>query len=292
MERNESLDTILKGEGEIKPSLSDSALAMLYRCGRQFEFRYVENIKVPPGSALIVGISTHDSVANNLRMKKDTGFLLPLEQVKDTASDQVKGLWEQGVKLSKDEIKEGPKKAKAEAIDTAVGLSALHHGELAPKIKPKEVERFFRVELIGYPMDLTGRIDIEEEDDSLRDTKTSARSPSQADVDASDQVTIYSLGKTIVDGATPEQLAKAFSVTQRITERKLTMDYLVKTKVKKVVSLETKRTEAHLHRIFRLIEQAVVVIEKGAFMPNPNGWWCSKSWCGYWDRCPYFSGRE
>jgi hypothetical protein len=275
-----------------KPTLSDSALAMLYRCGKQYEFRYVENIKVPPGSALIVGISTHDSVAHNMRSKKDTGALLPLEQIKDTASDQVKGLWQQGVKLNKDEVKEGPKKAKAEAIDTAVGLSALHYSELAPKIKPKEVERFFRVELIGYPMDLTGRIDLEEEDDSLRDTKTSARSPSQADVDASDQVTIYSLGKTIVDGATPEQLAKAFSVTQRIVERKLTMDYLVKTKVKKVVSLETKRTEAHLHRIFRLIEQAVVVIEKGAFMPNPNGWWCSKNWCGYWDRCPYFSGRE
>lgn len=276
----------------IKPALSDSALAMLYKCGTQYEFRYVKGVKVPPGSALIIGISTHDAAAMNLKSKRDTGELLPVEQCTDTASDQVKGLWSNGVALNKDETKDGPKKAKAAAIDLAVNLSKLHHKELAPVIKPLQVERYFRVELIGYPMDLTGRIDVEEEDDSIRDLKTSGRSPTQADIDASDQVTIYSLGKSVVDGATPEQLAKAFTVTQRIEERKLTMDYLVKTKVPKVVSINTKRTEAHLRRIFLLVEQAVVVIEKGAFTPNPNGWWCSKTWCGYWSQCPYFSGRE
>ena len=38
-----------------KPSLSDTALNMLYRCAMQYFYRYVEGLKIPPGIAQLIG---------------------------------------------------------------------------------------------------------------------------------------------------------------------------------------------------------------------------------------------
>ncbi len=279
-------------EKPLKPSLSDSALKMLAKCGAQYMFRYIEGIKIPPGIAQVVGIATHKSVNADLNQKKEAGILLPNDEVEDRAAQAVKGTWQDGVTLTEQEKKEGLKKIKGQAIDDAVVLSKLHHAEMAPKIEPLELEKFFRIEMRGYPMDLTGRFDIKEVSGNLRDTKTSKRSPVQKDVDADDQLTIYALAENVVEGAHHEDVAKAFAVSNRIKPRKLYMDYLVKTQKPKVVTVETRRQPEQMYRLFRMIEIAVKVHETGVFMPNPNGWWCSKTYCGYWSRCPYFSGRE
>ena len=121
-------------------------------------------------------------------------------------------------------------------------------------------------------MDLVGRIDIEEAE-TIRDTKTSAKSPQEDEAHMSDQLTIYALGKKVETGVMP---------------KKLYMDYLIKTKVPKTLTLETERTDADFDRIFRLIERGIEVIDKGTFTPNPSGWWCSDRWCGFWaDTCPF-----
>lgn len=259
-----------------KPSLSATALRTIMRCPQQYYYRWVENIKVPPGIAQIIGIGVHKVANLNLSNKKDKGELLSEDSVKDAAADNINGLWQQGIKLDDEEKKEGPKKIKGQAVDLAVSLSTLHHQELAPKIEPVHLERFFRLELQGYPMDLTGRMDVEEKD-SIRDLKTAGKSPSEADVLADDQLTLYALGKKVMEGNIPG---------------KLYLDSLVKTKVPKLVTLETTREQKHLDRILRHVERAIVVIEKGAFMANSNGWHCSKRFCGYHDICPFFSGRN
>ena len=259
-----------------KPSLSATALRTIMRCGQQYFYRWVENLKVPPGVTQIVGISVHKVANLNLSNKMDKGALLLEDEVRDAAADNLNGLWQQGIKLDDEEKKEGPKKIKGQAVDLAVSLSALHHQDLAPKIEPINLERFFRLELQGYPMDLTGRMDVEEKD-SVRDLKTAGKSPTQADIDADDQLTIYALGKKAIEGQIPG---------------KLYLDNLVKTKTPKLVTLETTRNQGHLDRILRHLERAIIVIEKGAFLPNSNGWHCSKKFCGYADRCPFFSGRD
>lgn len=255
-----------------KPSLSDSALNMLYRCGMQFYYRYREGRKIPPGIAQVVGRATDGSVSMDLQNKIDKGRLRRTDEVMDTARDGVNGAWQEGVRLVEDELKESAKKLKGEAVDQAVILSILHHDEIAPVIEPVQVQRFFRLELQGYPMDLTGRIDIEEAE-TIRDTKTSAKSPQEDEAHTSDQLTIYALGKKVTTGVLPKRLY---------------LDYLIKTKTAKTLTLETERTEADFKRIFRLIERGIEVIDKGVFMPNPSGWWCSNRWCGYWaDTCPF-----
>ena len=255
-----------------KPHLSDSALNMLYRCGQQFYYRYIEGKKIPPGIAQVIGRATHGSVHLDLQNKIDKGMLRKADEVKDAARDSINGAWQQGVRLVEEELKESAKKLKGAAVDQAVALSVLHHDELAPIIEPVQVERFFRLELQGYPMDLVGRIDIEEAE-TIRDTKTSAKSPQMDEAHMSDQLTIYALGK---------------KVETRIMPKKLYMDYLIKTKVPKTLTLETERTDADFNRIFRLIERGIEVIDKGAFTPNPSGWWCSDRWCGFYESvCPF-----
>lgn len=264
---------------------------MLMRCGQQDYYRNVLGLKIPPGVAQVIGQSVHKVAALNLTSKRDKGELMHSDEVMDVAADQTKGIWQNGVMLSQDEKKEGLKKVKAAAVDESVRMSSLHHTELAPKIDPAEIERYFRLELVGFPMDLSGRIDVEEKDGSIRDLKTSKKSPTQGEIDVDDQLTIYSLGKRIVEGFDQDQLTKAFAVANRLSPQKLFVDTLVKTKAAKIVTLETKRNQNHIERIFRIVERAITVLEKGAVMPNPNGWWCSRTWCGYTDRCKFFSGR-
>ncbi len=259
-----------------KPNISDSRMKMHIKCGQQDMYRYEMGLKVPPGIAQVVGIGTHKVANLNLVNKKDRGGLLLEDEVTDAARDQIKGLWQEGVTLKADEKTVGAKKLKGQAVDDSVRLSRLHHREVAPGIKPIGVERFFRIDLGDQPMDLVGRIDVEEPD-GIDDLKTSAKSPNAEDVRRDDQLTIYALARKVETGKIPKNLR---------------LDALVKTKVEKYVPMPTERTQTDLDRVVRLLDITIKDIQAGHFFPNPNGWHCSKSWCGFWDRCPYFSGRD
>ena len=255
-----------------KPVMSESAFRMLVRCGMQFFWRYIEGLVIPPGISMVVGTATDVSVDTDLNFKKNTGALRIDDEIKDIARDALNLNWQKGVRLVGDELKESQKKLKGEAVDDAVTLSTLHHKELAPTIEPVEIQRFWKLELADYPYDLTGRIDIEEPD-KTRDVKTSAKSPSWDEAHKSRQLTIYSLARKITKG---------------VGWKKLSLDYLIRTKTPKHIVLETERTEEDFQGFFRLYERAMFVIEKGAFMPNTDGWHCSDRYCGYWaDRCPF-----
>lgn len=261
-----------------KPTISDSAIRMLKRCPLQYYYRYVESRVVPPGVALIVGKATDDAVSRNLQNKADSGALLPPDMVEDAARDSVVGEWSKGVRLVGDETKESQSKLKGEAVDTAVTLSRLHHHAFAPKINPLPdgVQRYFRLELDGYSMDLTGRIDIEEKT-KLRDTKTSKRSPQEDEADKSDQLTIYALGAKVIRGKIPKTVH---------------LDYLIKTKTPKTVELTSRRNQADINQMLKLVERAIESIQTGVFMPNNEGWHCSNRFCGYWDSVCWAGRRD
>lgn len=261
-----------------KPQLHQSMISMYYKCPEQFRRRYGARFDwndreeiVPPGIALITGIATHKSIESNLNSKIDTGELLPLEQVKDIARDNVIGQFNQEVTITKEEG--DPKKLKGECIDMTVTLSELHAIELAPVLLPVSVERKWVVELDNFPYDLSGMWDIEEEGDVIRDTKTSGKSPSTKDADASEQLTMYSLAKQVCDGKKPPYMY---------------IDALVKLKTPKIVTLATSRTDAQHNILLRRVEIVTHAVEKGVFTPaNPQDWWCSKKFCGYYNSCIY-----
>lgn len=274
-----------------KTQLHYSMLNQLGGCGEQFRRRYGFlfgwNDKpeiIPPGVALIIGIATHKSIESNLGNVISGNCHLSVEEVKEIAFAEASGLWQAEVFLN-DEDTINIEKTKGDSIDMAVSLATLHRTEIAPKLFPSAVERKWVIKLDGYPVDLAGTIDIEEEvelgDGSklthIRDTKTAGKSPTASDAESSNQLSMYALAKKVVDGKLPDRIF---------------LDGLVKTKVPKVVTLETTRTEFQLQSLFRRIERAVEIIEKGAFMPcQPTDWHCSRKWCGYALTCKFWSGK-
>jgi len=257
-----------------KPVLHQSQIGTWDHCPMQYYFRYVKGRIKPPGVALIRGQGVHQAAEKDLTAKRDNGALLPDDEVTDIARDTVVSYWQQnGVRLSDDEKAQGEKAVIAETIDTAVGLAATHHGELAPVLEPVHIERPWKLELQGCPVDLQGTIDLQEPQ-SLRDLKTSAKSPTRTAAETSLQLTMYHLAASKLDGVQPEQVA---------------LDFLVSTKTPKIVTLRSTRDPSDWQQLLDRVAVMAQAIDAGVFVPRlPDHWICSDKWCGYWrDECPF-----
>lgn len=260
---------------EEKPVVSISQLNMLNKCGEQYRRRYVLGEKIPPAFVMVVGSAVDGGVNANMRNKKEVDLLLPEEQIVDITVDTFKKkIAEEGVKLDDDEVHLGLKKAQGMYQDRSTSLAKLHYSKFAPIIKPTHIQRKMRVILKDYPRDLTGYIDIQEGRESVRDTKTKGKSMNQSDADSDDQLTMYAMFVKAVDGFIP---------------KKLCFDVLVATKTKfKDQAIVTKRTEDDFRPVLARIENFIITLEKGSFVPCPESFWgCSKKYCGYWPTCRY-----
>lgn len=263
---------------------------MLSRCGEQFRRHYVEGERIAPAVAIVVGTGVHRGVERNMRAKLENpdGLLsVTFEEVADAARDSVERQWGFGVELSDDERKAGEAKTKAGAIDKAVRLSEGHFTRLAPEIQPTHVERQWVLDLKGYDFQLAGAIDIQTIEKSaslavnsvglftaVRDTKTSSKTPSGNPAETSIQMTCYSLAVKVSDGALPAAVG---------------LDYLIDLKRgPKIETYWSERKEEDFRPFLDRVAVAHAAMEKGIFMPaNPDDWWCSKKWCGYWSTCRY-----
>lgn len=271
---------IMKNKEE-KPQMHYSALAMLGKCGEMYRRRYVENEKISPAVAMLVGTGTHKAAEKDLKNKCQTGNLLCSEEIGEIAKDTITGAWDQGVSFTVDEQKEGLKKIKGLTIDKTVSFARKYHSFLAPTLNPiseAHIEKNFVIEIPGYPVNISGTIDVEEENET-RDLKTKGKSPSQGEADDSDQLTTYAMSRFVETGKIPDRL---------------TLDCIVGLKAGPVIkSVSTTRTKDNFSVLLRRLETAILVIEKGAFVPtNQDNWICSEKFCGYATTCPYFRGKK
>jgi hypothetical protein len=92
------------------------------------------------------------------------------------------------------------------------------------------------------------------------------------------QLTTYALAEKIIDGVMPGLVG---------------LNVLVRTPKRhdmKLVQLESKRTQEHFDPLLARLERFSRVLESGMFTPAPpSAWWCAKSYCAYWQKCPYAS---
>jgi hypothetical protein len=257
--------------------VSHTKLNMFSRCGEQYRRRYILGHRMPPSVSLLVGRAVDRSVTANLQNKIDTKQLQPLDVVSDMARDVVKADLEQGFVLSEEEAQEGLTKVKGEAIDKSVRLAQLHATSVAPAIEPVAVQRGLSVTLQReQPVEVVALLDCQEEG-RVRDSKTSAKSPNKNEAHRSMQLSIYAMAGRVHDGETPS----------------LVLDYLVDTKVPKAVSLETTRGPKDFATLLNRIDAFVAAHNTGVFMPtNPDSWWCSPDYCGYFDTCRYVRRPE
>jgi hypothetical protein len=83
------------------------------------------------------------------------------------------------------------------------------------------------------------------------------------------------------------------AVTRGATDPIVQLDHLVKTKVPKYVSQQSRRAPDDHIRLMRRVEAAAKVIEAGAFYPTgADSWTCCAKWCGYWENHCAFGRRK
>lgn len=264
-----------------KPALHHSMLATLSKCGMQVYYRWVEGIKIPPSFALHVGSAVHRAAELDLRRKMETGAQAHLVEVIERARDSLGAAVEgDGVLLSPEEKTVGIKALVAEAQDEAASLARLHHGELTPILAPVAVEKKMRLELVGFPFDLEGTVDVQEVG-AIWDLKTSSRAPGVNDAEGHPQLETYAM---MLD----RHGEKADSIG---------LNTLVKSKSgkPKLARVSAPAPKVYDH-VLKRIEAAAHTIQAGAFYPadptGPSGWVCTEKFCGYWNICPFGRARR
>lgn len=263
----------------MKHQLHATGMETLAMCGVRYETAYIQGIKRPPSARAHIGTAVDRSVRKNLSAKIETGELLPLEEVQETARDTLVERWAEGVRLTEEDVEDGMDRDKA--LDMSVGLSALHHKAMAPRIRPTHVARKWVLDIDGLGVQLAGEIDIQEPD-AIRDTKTSGKSPVKTLAEESLQLSVYALAD--------RQLALAAGQPETLP-KKVALDYLVKTPKRgdeKLVQLVSVRTLDSLQPVLARLEQMDRIIQSGVFTPAPIGsWWCCARYCQYHDICKY-----
>lgn len=285
-------------------SWNNSNLSLLQRCGEAYRRRVIEEDLDPPTPSLIRGSTVHQIAKVALRRKlggKTNAELPTVEEARDLAATDFERRWgEQEVRLVPGDEEDGATalaQAKADAKDFAVALSGYHVAELAPRLRPVAIERKIIVKPQDSDLQIHGTLDVitqPEEPvtldaaginavgrDTIRDLKTSAKSPSRDAADKSQQLSMYAMIRAAEVGALPEALA---------------LDYLVRTPKRgdlKAVELATTRDAADVQALVARLNTAVEAVKRGVFMPaDPTSWWCSEKWCGFWSSCPYVRRGE
>lgn len=243
--------------------LSASSIATFLRCGQQWFFAYVANIKRPPSLKQAIGLSAHEAFAGNMQQKISTHEDLPLTDVMDVYSSS----WDGMESIMEPEDDDDPAKAK----DDGYRLVRKQHSDVAPAIQPTLVEWPFQFEVNGVSYSGTG--DLVDNKRRVRDWKTTARTPSKGTSHLL-QMTGQALGYR--------------QATQKV-ESEVVLDYLIYTKEPKYLPIASggpidDKTIAIFAKVVRDVEAE---INAGRFLPNglmSNA--CS--WCGYRDICPAY----
>lgn len=248
----------------LRKQYHQSEVQTFLKCGKQWEFRYLLGIRTPPKAALTVGSSVDAGVTRNLVQK--------ITSKKDLSVTEVLDVYSTDFDLRKDETDwedENPGAIK----DMGASLVRAHHEKLAPQIQPKTVQEKFVIELDGG-FDVGGTIDLTEEDGTVADTKTSKNKYAEDSIHRALQPAIYDFASMVLTGKKP----KAFRYDVIIKP--------TKTKGPEIQQVTGQVTEDDHAWFFNAVSNMDKAIKAGIALPAPEGaWWCSKDWCGYWDKC-------
>lgn len=247
------------------PRYHQSAVGCYLKCGKQYEFRYIQGLKVRPRAALTVGRAVDEAVSFNLENKIGTGIDAPLEQVEAICSDVFDEL-----SLETDWKEDSPGEQK----DMSLSMTRAHHEILAPTIDPETVQEEFHIELDGKEYSIGGTFDLTTKDGVLVDTKTSRLKYEPESIQTNTQPVLYDFAYE----ALRQKKAKSFRYDVLIKPTKT-----LGTRVQQVEGVVTEKAREFL---FETLDQVHKGIKAGVAMPAAeSSWFCSKNWCGYWDMC-------
>jgi len=230
---------------------------MFLRCSKQWFYRYVEGLKVPPSGALIEGRAYHETLEENFKQKITSKEDLPVDDCLDifsTAWDSI---------LLEEETIEWEGKKPGSLKDQGTGLVGEYISSTSSIVQPVRVEETAISEVAGVKFVL--RFDLEDENKALIDHKTSARRYNQEDVDKDLQAS-----------------ATAFALNRPIIYYN---HVAVKKKSPVIQIVRTHRLRSDIDWWAEMAASVVTQMKSGIAPPRPTGWWCSPRFCGFYDLC-------
>lgn len=242
-----------------KGYLSFSAMSTYLKCARQFMYAYIENLKQPPGVALIEGSAHHEVLENdNNKFLGKKGFQSPeimVEEFSDIFSDKSKEIPRKVWQLEKDKETDILVRGKMMIENYTSGIRT--------QLVPLESESFFEVDVKGVPV--AGFIDLNDKNLGVQDYKVTKAAKSQTEANTSLQLWIYRKAKKVnKSGFLCFTKTKNGSIKQTQTEDSFTKD----------------ESSANV------IKDVADSIKKGSFPRcDPASWACTPKFCGYYKKC-------
>lgn len=253
--------------------LSYTQMSTLFRCGRQYEYRYIRQRPGVTNANMLCGRVYHDVVAGAYN-KKLAGFRMST----DEAQDLFDSLWKKTIADRQIIDEEGEPKIELTYIewqgkdpgklkDAGIRLVRQYLTDILPQYEPVAVEQRYEVELDGIA--LMGYLDAVVRNafgrQIILDHKWREKSFSDRELENDVQSTIY----TILSGIYHTQFHTALN--------------RVKPKIK---VNEVQRTEDDVTWVKEMVREAHRQIQAGNFPPSGVlSWVCSIDYCSYYTEC-------
>jgi hypothetical protein len=247
---------------ELATLLSPTQVQTFTECSARWYFRYAVRLPDPKNANLALGIAVHDAIAYTLKAKMAGAAIEPAEAAAEF-SDAFEAQLEDAILRDDDN--------PAELRATGRALVSRYVAEVAPRIRPAAVEESVEGTIAGVRVQ--GKIDIREQDGTLRDIKTSSRRPSG------------------VAAAHAFQLATYRQITPKASNVAV-VDTLVKTKQPQLVQIEHRIDDQEIRQtqiMYPLVQDAM---RGELYVPNRASTLCSRKSCAFWKACQNeFGGR-
>lgn len=243
------------------PEYHQSAINMFLKCPRQYMYRYMMDLRLPPKSALTLGGAMDAAFTHNFTQKIQSQNDLPVDDVLDAFSTAFD-------KRTPETDWSGDD--PGEQKDLGAKMTKAFQEKASPNIQPKTVQEKARVETdAGFAV--AGTFDVIDSNDILRDQKSSKNAYSADAVSLEVQPAVYDFLYQAKYGKKPAGFA---------------FDVITKHKEPRYQEVKGEVTEAQTNQLFETIRAMHSAIERGEFQyASSAGWWCSKDWCGYWSIC-------
>lgn len=259
--------------------LSVSQVAQYMKCGMAYYFRYVLEMPVPRNSFMAQGSAVHKAAEHMNLFLMENAIAPSLEYVEARYSDAHDEFFSDGdVVIAEEDVSVGHVK------DVGILLTQLYYqGAKGELIDPDTKQRMGGVYPVGVervvkqmlspgegerPIPFMAVIDLEEPN-GVVDIKTKRKKGSQAEVDNSLQLSLYShmTGKPDVRH---DQLIKPGKTTP---------------KGRYLRTSATRSPGENAHAI-DIVAGVARDVSKGRFpLTMPDNWWCTVDWCPYWSVC-------
>jgi hypothetical protein len=241
---------------------------------------------IPPGVAIVIGSAGHKAHAVDLGYKMiHDGELPPEDTGLDVARDYINTQWKLGIFLTAEERK-AEKKVRGGAIDRAVRMHKKRHATVAVATNPSALNWKWVIKLARFPLwMMAGEADVIEREGAsavIRDLKNIGRHPRRGEAQDSLQAKMYCTAWRVHNGVLPAMfmLDNIYDVENKTS---FTTGY-------KSDSMVPDGEDVRI--LLAHVEAYIEAMSRGVFPPtNPDNWWCSKQWCGYYGtHCKYSRG--